>query len=280
MSADFIKKEPDKTENSPESYQHTNHPNHPNYQNHQNHQNHQNRTTPTLKIVLLGDSGVGKTCLRSQFVHHVFSNAYKATIGGDYLTTTVDITPTENHLPQGAGSRDHGPDSSDPGSVSPQTVSLQVWDTAGQERFNSISQTFYRGADVAVLVYDITSYESLLSVRDWFARFLQHCQVKSPGVVIVGNKLDRQAERAVDAHEVKDVLCRNGPVAFADHVTDWHKDVLEISCKQLGSVEEVFRRVATIGMEKTHANHQQDRCAGIPTVVLDDTQAVSSRCAC
>ena len=54
--------------------------------------------TPTLKVVLLGDLGVGKTCLRSQFVHHVFTNAYKATIGGDYLTTSV-VLPQQIQLP-------------------------------------------------------------------------------------------------------------------------------------------------------------------------------------
>ena len=64
-------------------------------------------------------------------------------------------------------------------------VNLQIWDTAGQERFNSISQAFYRGTDVCVLVYDVTNYESVLSIRDWFNRFMEHCHVEFPGIVIV-----------------------------------------------------------------------------------------------
>lgn len=243
--------------------------------------------SPALKIVLLGDLGVGKTCLRAQFVHHVFSNAYKATIGGDFLTTTVEIGAESDQTTVSAKTSDFRDKraSRDPDSKSvvsqpqgPQSVSLQVWDTAGQERFNLISHAFYRGADVAILVYDITSYELLLSVRSWFARFLQHCNVTAPGVIIVGNKLDRAVDRAVDADEVKDVLCRNDP-AFASHVTDWENDVFEVSCRTLASVEAVFKRAAIIGLRNA-AETSHDRYFRAKNVVLDDAQAVSSRCAC
>lgn len=205
---------------------------------------------PTLKVVLLGDLGVGKTCLRTQLVHHVFSNAYKATIGGDYLTTSVSVAAD-------GGTR---------------KVSLQVWDTAGQERFNLISQAFYRGADVVVLVYDVTSYESVLSVRDWFARFLEHCHVENPGVVIVGNKADRAAERCVDRDEIREVLCRHSTLPLEHHVADWSADVLETSCKQLATVERVFARVAQLGLDRAPAMQQFD------AILLG--AAPPQRCAC
>ena len=162
--------------------------------------------TPTLKVVLLGDLGVGKTCLRSQFVHHVFTNAYKATIGGDYLTTSVVLPQQiqQSQLSSSTSSLDIKSNFATTRLPSTNTkVNLQIWDTAGQERFNSISQAFYRGTDVCVLVYDVTNYESVLSIRDWFNRFMEHCHVEFPGIVIVGNKSDKSTDRCVDLNEIK-----------------------------------------------------------------------------
>lgn len=239
---------------------------------------------PLLKIVLLGDLGVGKTCLRSQFIHHVFSNAYKATIGADYLTTAVSVGPGS---PKKSFPLDTNPsysaDSLSSVSLDPSRANLQVWDTAGQERFNLISQAFYRGADVAVLVYDITNYESLLSVRAWFSRFMEHCHVQSPGVVLVGNKLDKLSERAIDKHEVRAILGRstvgNAPAVRLDsHIADWDVDFVEISCKELAQVEAVFERAAALGLARLAANHT-DTLLAFDNVLLDDAPAVL-RCAC
>ncbi|KAJ7835297.1 P-loop containing nucleoside triphosphate hydrolase protein [Mycena leptocephala] len=81
-----------------------------------------------LKVIILGDSGVGKTSLMNQYVNKRFSNQYKATIGADFLTKEV--------------------------MVDDRLVTMQLWDTAGQERFQSLGVAFYRGADCCVLVYD------------------------------------------------------------------------------------------------------------------------------
>lgn len=89
----------------------------------------------TVKVVLLGDQSVGKTSLRSQYLYRYFSSMYKATIGADFLMKRVR-TPDD------------------------QIMDLQIWDTAGQERFNAVSRAFYRGADIGVIVYDITNAES------------------------------------------------------------------------------------------------------------------------
>lgn len=217
----------------------------------------------TLKVVVLGDLGVGKTCLRLQFVHHVFTNAYKATIGGDYLALTIEVDgPEESQKlqanldsPKTLESGLSVASAAKPTRSPPLKVNLQVWDTAGQERFNSISQAFYRGADVVVLVYDTTNYELLLSVREWFARFLAHCQVPKPGVLIVGTKTDKVAERCVDLAEIRDVLCRNGNLLLDDYVADWLLDLVQILCKVYEDVESVFRRAAQIGSALVGVNH-------------------------
>jgi len=232
----------------------------------------------TLKVVLLGDLGVGKTCLRSQFVHHIFTNAYKATIGGDYLTTTVKID--DNQDPHQKYSALDSETDSDAGlHHRANKVNLQIWDTAGQERFNLISQAFYRGADVVVLVYDITNYESVLSVRDWFGKFLEHCHVERPGVVIVGNKSDKVADRCVDRDEIRDVLCRNGTIPLEKYVTDWDTDLIEVTCKLLASVEVVFQRVAQIGTSLASDNNVT-RIVGFDSIDLDQLRTQLTRCAC
>ncbi|CAF4051261.1 unnamed protein product [Rotaria magnacalcarata] len=107
-----------------------------------------------LKVIILGDSGVGKTSLMGQFVSHRFSNQYKATIGADFLTKEVQI---DDRL-----------------------VTMQIWDTAGQERFQSLGVAFYRGADCCVLVYDVTSANSFNSLDSWRDEFLIQAGPRDP----------------------------------------------------------------------------------------------------
>lgn len=83
------------------------------------------RKKTLLKVIILGDSSVGKTSLMNQYVNRKFSNQYKATIGADFLTKEL--------------------------TVDDRTVTMQIWDTAGQERFQSLGVAFYRGADCCVL---------------------------------------------------------------------------------------------------------------------------------
>lgn len=97
-----------------------------------------------LKVVILGDSGVGKTSLMNQYVNKKFTNQYKATIGADFLTKEVIVDD--------------------------RVVTMQIWDTAGQERFQSLGVAFYRGADCCVL----GTYEVVYLVRSIFM-FLSQC---------------------------------------------------------------------------------------------------------
>merc|ERR1712151_621134 len=105
-----------------------------------------NRKKVLLKVIILGDSGVGKTSLMNQYVNKKFTNQYKATIGADFLTKEVTIDD--------------------------KTVTMQIWDTAGQERFQSLGVAFYRGADCCVLVYDVTVAKSFEHIENWRDEFL------------------------------------------------------------------------------------------------------------
>jgi small GTP-binding protein len=123
----------------------------------------------TLKILTLGDSSVGKTCLLLRFAEDDFPKNTMPTIGIEYKTKMI------NH--------------------NNQAVKLQIWDTAGQERYHRIlASTFYRRANGIVLVYDLTERSSFLNVESWMKQIRQKAD---PGIeiVLVGNKLDLVQER-------------------------------------------------------------------------------------
>jgi len=125
------------------------------------------RSKTLLKVIVLGDSGVGKTSLMNQFVNNKFSDAYKATIGAGFLTKSVNVDD--------------------------QLVTLQIWDTAGQERFQALGTSFYRGADCCVLVYDVNvaqTHEHLDSWRNEFLSFVQTTESNDIPFVVIGNKID------------------------------------------------------------------------------------------
>lgn len=127
-----------------------------------------------LKIIVLGDSGVGKTSLLNRFVTSEFSQTYKATIGADFMRKEIVID--EKH------------------------ISLQLWDTAGQERFQSLGSAFYRGADACILVYDITMLKTFDSIISWKQEFLNQCGPSDPNTfpfMVVGNKCDLENDRTV-----------------------------------------------------------------------------------
>lgn len=111
----------------------------------------------TLKIVLIGDGGCGKTSIRNHFLSNTFFPSYRATIGADFITKTLPIDPSK---PEG------------------EKATLQIWDTAGQERFQSLGSAFYRGADAVIIAFDVTKGDQALErVKMWYNAFMQ----KAPG---------------------------------------------------------------------------------------------------
>ena len=128
-----------------------------------------------LKVLILGDSSVGKTSLMQKFVSNVFSGMYKPTIGADFLCRDIDV-----EQPGGQHAR----------------VKLQIWDTAGQEQwFQSMGSSYYRGADACLLVYDVTSVKSFQSLENWRSDFIEHANLQDQArfpFVIVGNMVDKE----------------------------------------------------------------------------------------
>ncbi|KAI0249464.1 small GTPase superfamily, partial [Lactifluus subvellereus] len=126
----------------------------------------------TVKLVVVGNSGVGKTSLRSQYVSSRFSTGYRATIGADFIAKT---------LPHHSNAEE--------------SVTLQIWDTAGQERFSSLSTAFFRGADAALLMFDVNQPATLHALTRWWSEFracapLADEDMEEYCLVVVGNKTD------------------------------------------------------------------------------------------
>ncbi|KAL7432793.1 hypothetical protein ACHAXM_003267 [Skeletonema potamos] len=160
-----------------------------------------------FKLVLIGDSGVGKSCLLLRFAvsDDAFTESYISTIGVDFRFRTVKIGK--------------------------KTIKLQIWDTAGQERFRTITSAYYRGADGIIMVYDTTSSDSFDHVNDWLKEVNRYAS-EGTCKLLVGNKSDRTADRAVTTEQAKE---------FAD---DLGVAFLETSAKTAKNVEEAFLTMA------------------------------------
>ncbi|KAF8378808.1 hypothetical protein HHK36_030157 [Tetracentron sinense] len=137
-----------------------------------------------VKLVLLGDSGVGKSCIVLRFVRGQFDPTSKVTVGASFLSQTIALQDST-------------------------TVKFEIWDTAGQERYAALAPLYYRGAAVAVVVYDITSSESFSKAQYWVKELQKH---GSPDIVLalVGNKADLEEKREVPIQDGMDYAEKNG----------------------------------------------------------------------
>lgn len=129
-----------------------------------------------FKVVLIGDSGVGKTSLLKRYRHNEFSTDTKHTIGVEFATQEIEV---EDKL-----------------------VKTQIWDTAGQERYRAITKAYYRGALGAILLYDITDRETFENLRRWISEIRQHAS-EDIKIMLVGNKKDLENDRKVSVDEGK-----------------------------------------------------------------------------
>jgi Ras-related protein Rab-6A len=133
-----------------------------------------NAESPKYKLILLGDQGVGKSCILNRFLNDTFIEDYQATIGLDFQSKNVQI---EN-----------------------QDIHLLLYDTAGQEKFRSLIPMYTRDANIILLVYDISNKDTFNHLPDWI-RDLTNVNIKEVIFVIVANKIDLNAQRAVTLEE-------------------------------------------------------------------------------
>ncbi|GMM33664.1 Rab family GTPase [Saccharomycopsis crataegensis] len=182
------------------------------------------RKKTLLKVIVLGDSGVGKTSLMQQFVNGKFSHQYKATIGADFLTKELNIDD--------------------------KNVTIQLWDTAGQERFQSLGVAFYRGADCCVLVYDVTNAKSFEHLGFWKDEFLIQANIKNPNsfpFVVLGNKIDIDESKRTVANKKAMQWCEEkGNIPY-----------FETSAKEAVNIDQAFDIVARNAFQQELENEAE-----------------------
>jgi len=154
-----------------------------------------------FKYIIIGDTGVGKSCLLLQFTDKRFQPVHDLTIGVEFGARMVTIDNKQ--------------------------VKLQIWDTAGQESFRSITRSYYRGAAGALLVYDITRRDTFKHLSRWLEEARQHSQ-SNMVIMLIGNKNDLEHRRAVSTEEGKAFADANGLV------------FMETSAKTAFNVEQSF----------------------------------------
>ena len=139
--------------------------------------------TEILKIVLIGESGVGKTSIISQFIEQIFQEDQQSTIGGTFSTKTIKC---------GNG----------------KILKLEIWDTAGQERYRSVTKMFYKDANAAILVYDITSKYSYEELKKYWVEQVLDSAPQDIILAIIANKYDLFEKEQVDEEEAREFAAK------------------------------------------------------------------------
>lgn len=158
-----------------------------------------------FKYIIIGDTGVGKSCLLLQFTDKRFQPVHDLTIGVEFGARMIAIDNRQ--------------------------IKLQIWDTAGQESFRSITRSYYRGAAGALLVYDITRRETFNHLTRWLEEARQNSN-SNMAIMLIGNKSDLEHRRAVSTQEGEQFAQENGLI------------FLETSAKTASNVEDAFIKTA------------------------------------
>jgi small GTP-binding protein len=189
-----------------------------------------------LKLVLIGDSGVGKSNLLGQFVRHNFNPESKTTIGVEFATKMLQVKG--------------------------KSVKAQIWDTAGQERYRAITSSYYRGAVGAMVLYDITSTLTFQSVPKWLGELREHAEA-SVIVMLVGNKVDCEDERSVSSEEAAS-LAQKEHLLFIETSAKEATNVTDAFDRLVSEIVDVHDQSAFLSVEPTNCTHPH--LGGIPLV--------------
>ena len=167
-----------------------------------------------FKVLIIGESGVGKTAIMQRCYYDSFDPVYISTIGVDFKPKIINVNG--------------------------KNVKMQIWDTAGQERFKNITQQYYRGSQGVLIVYDITNLDSFIKIKNWFVELKEKTQESLPTIFIIGNKNDLKDRSVVTEDKVKELLQELG--------VNVH---LLCSAKSGEGVNEIFEKLVLAMMEKS-----------------------------
>lgn len=190
------------------------------------------------KLLLIGDSGVGKSCLLLRFADNTYTESYISTIGVDFKVRTIELDK--------------------------KTIKLQIWDTAGQERFRTITSSYYRGAHGIIVVFDVTDQVSYNNVKQWLKE-IERYACENVNKLLVGNKCDLDDKRQVAQETAKE---------FAE---DLQISYIETSAKNATNVDETFIKIAEEIRSSRRQTDSTDPIDAPPPSVFPDTPTNSKK---
>ena len=176
----------------------------------------------SLKIVLIGESGVGKTSIISQFIDQIFQDDQQSTIGGTFSTKTIKCSNGK-------------------------TLKFEIWDTAGQEKYRSVTKMFYKDADAAILVYDITNKYSFEELQKYWAQQVRESSPKETILAIIANKSD-----LIEKEQVDESMARN-------YAKEINALFAVTSAKNNSGVDDLFIEIAKKYSGADSANRVEER---------------------
>ena len=192
-----------------------------------------------FKLILIGNSGVGKSCILQRYMKHTFQETYKCTIGVDFLMKSLIING--------------------------KTVKLQLWDTAGQEKYKSMVSSYYRGANVALIIFDLTNHMSFDALPSWIENYYKNGP-EQKNIILIGNKKDLEVERQVTQEEAETFAETNNMIYFETSAKDGENIdyVFNYAAEKLlefysGNNEAILKRQLTPNNEKQINNFQDVR---------------------
>uniref|UniRef100_A0A7S3E5S3 Uncharacterized protein n=5 Tax=Rhodosorus marinus TaxID=101924 RepID=A0A7S3E5S3_9RHOD len=194
-----------------------------------------------FKLLLIGDSSVGKSCLLLRFSDGSFNESQMSTIGVDFKIRTLELDK--------------------------KTFKLQIWDTAGQERFRTIAAAYYRGAQGIIIVYDVTNKQSFENVEMWLSEVNKYGS-GDVNKLLVGNKSDLTSKREVETEKGKELAESNG------------MKFLETSAKTAENVEEAFLTMTREVFQQIGSDVAQDKKSATISVRDTDTPVSSGSNSC
>lgn len=193
-----------------------------------------------FKIILIGDSGVGKTSLMRRYTDGSYTKDGASTIGVDFKIKTLEIEKKR--------------------------IKLQIWDTAGQERFRAIVAHYYRGANGILLVFDLTSHESFEHLKDWMKELEKRDVQKSTQIKIIGNKVDCASAREVSADEIHEFMneykigINNYTEVSAQNDINVEKTFIELTKVLMKTCKGLPTRISSKVAFKADANYKKSGC--------------------
>lgn len=172
-------------------------------------------SSKVIKVMILGDSGVGKSSILERYVNRKFTGTYKVTLGSNFFTVEKEINNKR--------------------------VLLQLWDTAGQEKYRSLSVLYYRGSDACIFVFDLSNRESFENLNEWVKLFFYHISEEEHNtfpIILLANKVD-QIDQKVRDEEIENWCKANNNIKY-----------YKTSAKTGIGLDEAFMHIATLAVQR------------------------------